>query len=789
MEQTPQNLPGNLDNFDVQKLLVGLLQNWYWIVICAVIGFALATIQLRYMNDVFTSKAHIKVLSNRETAEINIDLTRLTTKSSINLENEMAALKSFRLHREVVERLKINIRYFRLGRIQTLQLYSPPFVVEHRDDLDPGLRYNSFDVVITPTGYTITNADETAIMVEGYDFNDATPQFPITITAQDDAAEMARQTGNYLVTIASIEATAKRLSQNLTVELYGEFSDILTLSLNGYSTQFTESVINTLIEVYTEDGVKDRQEVSKRTIEFIDERFVYLATELDSIERNKKNYKQSNNLSIFTADAGATLRSQEVKDERRFEAETQLLLADILEKSLTTGSTFDLLPANIGLSSSAVNGLVDKYNTSVLEYNKLKSSAGGNNPTLQVLMATIQDLNTNIANSLTAYKAQLNEQLQQNLRAQQLVNSSFRALPNQEMVLRSIERQQNLKETLYILLLQKREEASIQMAIMTPNVKVVDYATSNSTPISPNRQRIKLIGLMLGMVIPIGIIALKEMLNNKVYQISDIAVYHPDATVVGEVPYLRKGEAKEGRDTHPVTESFRTMAHNLQFLWPDKTQTGKTVCVTSNIKGEGKTFVAYHLAMACAAMKKRVLLVGADLRNPQLHTLFGVDKNRSGLSNYLSDDSINWQDLLYKTDRAASLDVLFSGDIPPMPSVLLASDRFEQLINQLKQQYDLVIIDTAPVIPVADTLTFAAKADATISVARYAFTPKHLIEHAAKLEADKKLHNLVYVLNAIDFKRIFGYLYGYGYGYSYNYGYGYGYKAGEAKKPWYRFWG
>lgn len=780
----PSQAPQTDHIIDIPKLLRSFLRYWYWIVLSMLIGFGLAMLQLRYTNDVFSAQAHIKILNDRETAEINIDLTKMTTRSSINLENEMALLKSFKINKVVAERLKLHVNYFREGRIKTWQVYRAPFVVEYQPGIDTTYRNRSFAITVHSKGYTLTNSSAETMEVEGFYFDQANAEFPISITPRSGMNLSVDEAADYVVSINTVEAAAKRLSQQLAIELYGEFSDILSISLTGYDTAYIADVLNTLIEVYTQDGITDRQLVSKRTIEFIDERFMYLTSELDSIETNKKNYKQRNDVSIFMADAGATLSSQETKNDRLFAVETQMLLAAILEKSLTKNEDFVLLPADIGLTSTSVNNLVGQYNTAVLDYNKLKYSAGSGNPTVQILRETIIELNANIASSLSAYKSQLEETLQQNVKAQGKVSSAFEALPAKEMVLRSIERQQNLKESLYVLLLQKREEAAIQMAIMAPNVKVVDDAIASNSPISPNRKKIYILGIMLGLTLPLGIIVLSELLNNRVYERQDIEKLDAQASVIGEIPLMTTEAQSQPVFDEQSTEAFRTLAHNLNFLWSGDSKSGKLVSVSSSIKGEGKTFIAYHLARACAVMEKRVLLIGADLRNPQLHSMIGIDKSGLGLTDFLSGELSDWKSLCIQPDPERPLDVLLSGYIPPMPSVLLSSAKFLNWLKTLRQEYDLVIIDTAPMIPVADTLTFAAHTDALVNVVRSGFSKNDLVQHAAKLQKDKKINNLVYVLNGIDIKRA----YGYGYGYGYNYGYSYGYGSEAKRKAWYAFW-
>ncbi|MEO8934177.1 MAG: polysaccharide biosynthesis tyrosine autokinase, partial [Xanthomarina sp.] len=548
--------------------------------------------------------------------------------------------------------------------------------------------------------------------------------------------------------------------------------------------QQAQDILNTLIEVYTEDGILDKQEISKRTIMFIDQRFEFLTTELDSIELAKGSFKQDNNLSIFEADAASVIQKRSVKDEQLFEMETQLLLADVLEKSISNAVDFQLLPANIGLNSGPINNLVSDFNTALLEYHKWKASAGDSNPRVKILKQTILDLNANINSSLKGYKSQLEQSLKQNKRAQNQAQASFQTLPNKEKILRSIERQQLLKENLYLLLLQKREEAAINMAVTAGNVKVIDYGITNPIPVAPKRKIIYLGALLLGVFIPVGILYVKFLTNTKIYTSKDLEAINPDTPILVEIPVIPnvKKEQPGGVKNSQTEEAFRTLGHNLNFiLRTGSLDEGHVIAITSSVKGEGKTTVAFNLAQTYFQLKKNVLLVGADLRNPQLHPYINQSKDSAGLSNYLNDQEIRWEDLISNVATDSQrFDVLLSGEIPPMPSVLLSSKRFKDFLVEAKKHYDYVIVDTAPTLLVADTLTFINLVDFTLYVVRSGVTDKQLIDYSKKLIDQKKIPHMGYVINDMDYKG--------SYGYGYNYGYGYGYHADINPKAWYEFW-
>jgi capsular exopolysaccharide synthesis family protein len=361
-------------------------------------------------------------------------------------------------------------------------------------------------------------------------------------------------------------------------------------------------------------------------------------------------------------------------------------------------------------------------------------------------------------------------------------------IPTQEQEYRVIERQQKIKEGIYLYLIQKREETAIALYVTEPNAKIVDSGRANSNPISPNKFFYYFISLLVGFGLPLGVLYLIFLLDDKIYTGSDVEDKSKGIPVLAEIPKVLEG--KNG-DVQKL-EAFRTLLNNTNFITPDdKKQEGKVIYVTSAKKGEGKTFVAYNLATSYSNLDKKTILIGTDFRNPQLHKYLNVDKSANkGLSNYLHSDSYNWKNLvLSTTENDVKYDMLLAGDIPPNPTLLLSSERLAVFMSELRKEYEIIIVDTAPTLLVSDTLMISKYADTTLFVARSGITEKKLIQYAVKLKEEDKIKNVGYVVNSIDHSNTYGYGYGYGYGYAYGYNYGYGYGYGgdeEVVKPWYR---
>ena len=501
------------------------------------------------------------------------------------------------------------------------------------------------------------------------------------------------------------------------------------------------------------------------TSDFVDDRFIYLAKELDSIEVDKKDFKKSNNLVDLSTNSEISLAERLKTDEELFRVENQLALSELLISSLTDADA--LLPSNIGIDNVSVNNLIKEYNTVVLEKEKLISSAGENNPSVQLLVSKIKDLRININSSLQAYSNQLKVSLNQIKRRNQVFTSQVYQIPEKEKLLRAIERQQKIKESLYLLLLQKREEAAINLAITEPSLKVVEHALSSSRPISPKSNIVYAAALLLGLLMPFGVLYIMFMFDTKLHGKSDIEKLSQEIPVVAEIPKI-KGEDnifKNPNDRSGLAEAFRILGSNTNYILPQKDK-GKIIFCTSTIKGEGKTFISLNLSLALSSLNKRVLLIGADLRNPQVHSYLDLDKDEVGLSNYLHDNTIDWRsNLINGFENHANHSIMLSGSLPPNPAHLLTNGRFEELLNEASQEFDYVIVDTAPTILVTDTLLISQLADATLYITRANFTEKNLLDHSIELHKKKKLKNMAYVVNSVGAHKSYGYNYGYEYGY------------------------
>ncbi|GAB5565797.1 MAG: tyrosine-protein kinase [Winogradskyella sp.] len=759
-------------SLDIKSEIQRYVRYWPWFVLALVMFLASAFVYLRYAPRIYQTSAKIKILDESDGLELPTSAL-IFKRSNINLENEIEILTSYLILDRVVEELQLNTTFFEVGTIQTSQINQLPFAYEQLIHPDSILDNQSYELNTRTKSLTVTNlmTDE---VFEFPNFSTFNSEHDLPFNVDFNRKETNKRIEDtHIISYTRVKSEILLLKSKLEVEPIGERSDLLKLSIKGESKALSESIINKLIEVFNDDGIKDRQLVSQRTIDFIEERFAFLAKELDSIEISGEDFKESNNIVDVSTDVQMGLEQRMKSEEELFRIENQLLLSKSLENTIQLDGDSDLLPANIGLENSDINTYISEYNTAVMQRDKLAQSGAANNPSVQYANSEIERLRVNIKRSLKAYTEQLRLSLTQLQTRNQLISGKMAQIPNKERLFKAIQRQQKIKESLYLLLLQKREEAAINLAITEPSIKVVENALSGTFPISPKSNIVYAGALLAGLLLPFGILYLFFMLDTKVHSKEDIS---KDNTipVVAEIPEIKGKEKvnmifKNPNDRTIVAEAFRILSANVDYILPSETNKKHNVIYcTSTIKGEGKTYISLNLSLALSSINKKVLLIGADLRNPQIHTHIDADKGQPGLSNYLHDASFDWKEALVSGfEMHPNHHIMLSGTIPPNPAQLLTNGRFKELVDEARELYDYVIIDTAPTILVTDTLLISQYADATIYAVRANHTEKKLLDFSKNLSETGKLKNVAYVVNSVGASK--------SYGYSYNYGYGYGY--------------
>jgi len=762
----------NDKNVDLKHEIVRYLRFWPWFLLSLAIALTIAYFNLRYTPRIYSTSSKIKILDKSDGIELPTSAF-IFNRSNINLENEIEILTSYRIIEEVVDSLNLNTSFYEDGQILTSKLAKLPFQFKQLINSGSILKPSEFKIKVTAKNFEILNTQTQEILVfpdhNSYNKIHQLP-FEILLSNGKDLNNLIDKT--YIVKLQPLKRTVLSVKSKVKVATITQ-SDLLKLTISSQNKDWSELVLNGLIDVFNKDGINDRQLISKRTLDFIEERFVYLAVELDSIEISKKEFKQDNNLIDLPSDAQIGLQKESESELEVFRTESQIALTNLIIDALKNNQgSQGLLPVNIGLNNGGIVDLINQYNTAVLERDKYHVSGGLNNPIVKQLEATILDLKKNIDNSLQAYNSELKLTLNQLESRNKEFRGEVKKLPQKEKLLRAIERQQNIKESLFVYLLQKREEAAINLAITEASVKIVEYALSASSPISPNSKSIYITALLVGLLVPFGILYLIFMLDTKIHDKKDLEEKVKEAPIIGQIPVVKKTDNtifEDPNDRSMLAESFRILSSNVRYILPVNNDTkGKVIYCTSSIKGEGKTYISVNLSLALSSLNKKVLLIGADLRNPQIHSYTDKDKDNIGLSNYLHDPELHWKNLIIKGFKNhSSHDVLLSGNIPPNPAHLLTNGRFETLLNEVKEAYDYIIVDTAPTILVTDTMLISQFSDATIYLVRANFTEKNLLDFSKDLYTSGKLKNMAYVINSVGASK--------SHAYSYNYGYGYGY--------------
>ena len=773
---------------DIKKLVFSYLRYWYYFIFSVLICFFAVHYYLKHTTPIYQSEASIKIIDdskNNFTLPTSNGVTFLP-KSKINLDNEIEILKSYRILEKVCKNLNLDTRYFRVGYFNKFELWkNKPFTIEW---LQPASQIEkeavSFEFEFVEGGYKIINFNGNAID-KVYPFNSVQylNHIPYKLVFHKGFVLKSFLNQKYLISHSRFNETISELTNSVKIENVNDKVDVINISLLGSSNDKSEVVINEIIKQYDIDGINDRRLVYKRTINFINDRFKKIAKELDSIEIKKANYKKDNELIFLESDAGIVSDGKNDNSKDISQLETQIVLSKIIYQNLESDKKPSLLPSNIGVLDVAINDLITAYNSEVLDFDRLSITSGQNNPIRKGLVDKLADTKASILKSIRQYQQELEASIIKHSSIKNGINDRFGTMPFHEKVLNGIERQRNIKEALYLLLLQKREEAALNSAVINSSIKVVDYALTNMNPVSPKKNTLILGSVIVGLLIPFLVIYIIFLFDDKLNSKEDVTQFAKNKIIIAEIPHIESEDRMTSvNDRSFLGESFRILRTNLSYVLPLKVNgLGQVILVTSTIKGEGKTFTTVNLSISFSLLDKKVLLIGSDLRNPQLHNYVNINKNLIGLQDYLHDISVDWKSIVNKNQlNNANLDIIFSGKIPPNPAELLSNMRLADLIEEAKKEYDYIIIDSAPTLLVADTLLVSQLVDTTLYVIRAGFTPKKILEYSVGLSDKKKLKNMVYVINNIGVKDVYGY--NYRYSYKYNYGYGYGYNEEADKK-------
>ena len=784
------------EQVNIQELLFRYLIHWPWFVVSIIICIACAWGYLRLTTPIYNITATVLIKDEKKGGGANMssELEKMGldgfVSSSNNVDNEIEVLRSKSLAREVVNNLGLFVTYMDEDEFPSKELYhtSPVLVSLTHQEADKLPGRMEINMILQPTGAL---GVQITVGEKEYrkQFDKLPAVFPtdegtVAFFANNDTLsavcpENITKERHITAFINRPFSVSKGYVNSLSIAPTSKTTSVVVISLENTNTRRGRDYINKLLEMYNINANNDKNEVAQKTAEFIDERIGIISKELGSTEQDLENFKRSAGITDLSSEAQIALTGNAEYEKKRVENQTQINLVMDLQRYMK-GNEYEVLPSNIGLQDAASAGAIDRYNQMLVERKRLLRTSTENNPTIINLDTSIRAMRTNVQATLDATLKGLQITKEDLAREASRYSRRINDAPTQERQFVSIARQQEIKSGLYLMLLQKREENAITLAATANNAKIIDEALADDNPISPKKTIVYLAALVLGVGLPVGVIYLIGLTKFKIEGRADVEKL-TSLPVVGDIPLA---DEKTGsiavfeNQNNLMSETFRNVRTNLQFML----ENGKNVIlVTSTISGEGKSFISANLAISLSLLGKKVVIVGLDIRKPGLNKVFNIPKKEHGITQYLTNTTANLMDFVQPSDINKNLFILPGGTVPPNPTELLARGGLEKAIETLKANFDYVILDTAPVGMVTDTLLIGRVADLSVYVCRADYTHKAEFTLINELAENNKLPNLCIAVNGLDLNsRKYGYYYGYGkygkyYGYGKRYGYGYGY--------------
>jgi tyrosine-protein kinase Etk/Wzc len=780
----------NKENYDMyfeepegiafRTILDRYLKYWPWFAACVGACMFAGILYLSFAKSTYKAVATIIIEGEKSKGPSAgsgfADLSLFSGLSTSSIENELGLLRSKRLMFNTVKALDLNVRYERAEGFFTKEYYkNSPFVIRTAS-LDDDLLNNAIKLEVNEFTIKHLNDKEVEIVLKN---NDTTilskigeivdlEYIKFFVEPNENMQYRVDDDGEFKsvrVLVYGIENIASSLATRLNVSLMDKNSTMIQLGLVDQYPLRAKDVLDQLVFEYNKEAIEDKDLIARNTAFFIDERLAIINSELDSVETGKEKFKESNLLTDIAAESQLIVKNVSDYNNEQQRISTELELTSALISHLKNNSS-SLLPTNMGIEDSGTNGLIQEFNSKVLERNRLLKSASDQNPIVVGLTNEINQIRGNVMESLNRMKYSLGIKKNNLDRQSGVLASQISDVPAQERAYRGIERQQNIKESLYLFLLQKREENSLSLAASAPKAKIVDKAYSLKAAVSPNSKIVVMGALLLGLFIPFMALSVISLLNDKLLNNEDVKKQTNDLVLLGELPHIvsKQSSVIEPNKRTVLSESFNFLASSIQHFVEDidATEGAKCIFITSSLKGEGKTFTSVNLGITLASEGNRVLVIGGDLRNPQLHRYQNNADKLNGLSTYLSDASLIIQDYIQDTDLHQNLKFMYTGTIPNNPIQLLKSVKLGHMFKELKNHFDYIIVDTAPVLQLADTFVMSKYADLTLYMLRANVTKKSFVGLIEEIEKSRKLKNLALVLNDVKSKDS-----SYGYGYDY----------------------
>lgn len=776
-----KKLEAKSNPINLRELISPFLMRWHFYVITGTIGFIITFLYLHYTIPIYRNSASLLINEekNNNTSEgITILEDLELTQSSSNLMNEMEIMKANSVLEPVIDSLHLNISTFLIGhnsKLRRQEMFSRlpikfTYIYQTQEQYDemPGFKF--FVEINSQGNYvfeSVAGARKKVKFGDTIDFPKQGMQFVFTKTKYFNDQWFDKR---FEYNLIAKEKAVSKLASDVLIERKNKESSVVTLSIEGMNEDKNRAILTKLIESYQRDALNDRNIVKTNTSEFIKERIKFLLEELNEVEISGEFYKTKKRIVNFDIDVNEFIESKSMAEKNVTDVSIQLNLVNILSDYLKGIEGFEeLLPANIGFDDQNINDMTDQYNKLILDRKKLLQTSKQSNPLVQKAEAQLVSLKESIDKSLRNLKRIFEYKLKSYNKEYNKFDSELSTMPKFEREYRTILRQQQIKESLYLYLLQKREENEIELAASVTNIKLITPPSAHGTLIGPQRGSLLLYTLALSLIIPTLLIYIIDFFDNKLQGEKDLI----GLTVIGQIPRSKTvNSIIKQNDRSFISEAFRMMRANLNF-YLNKGNKCSVIAVSSTIPNEGKTFISINLAQTLASVGNKVVIVGLDLRMPKLKDYFDI-VDKTGVSNFIVDEGIEVDSIIRPFPENESLFIINAGDVPPNPAEILLKPRFKDLIAQLKERFDYVIMDTSPIGIISDCLPVVKnEADMLLYVMRVGFLDKKLIEVPMSLKDDEIVKNIAVVLNYTEpIEKRYGNSYKYGYGYGYTYGYG-----------------
>lgn len=788
-KKTPAGKPAD-DFIRIQDLWNMFVPKWYWFAISLFITLTIAVLYLLSTPPIYTRTAAILVKDNSKSSSstgVTSDFSDLGIfKSNTNINNELLTLKSPTLMTEVVNRLGLNETFTIRKGLKNVDLYKvSPVTITFCDKVETPLSFNikflskeafaisELEISGEDTGETLSAQMGDSIQ---------TPAGIMIISPTPELTDAFIGTSVRYVR-GSVRAATDTYTNALIAELGNEDATIINLSINDTSIRKAEDILNTLIEVYNENWIRDKNQIAVSTSQFISDRLGVIESELGHVDENISSYKSEHLLPDVQA-ASSLYMAQSAENKKELSMlNNQLSTAQYIRRELNTKQLDQTLPANSGIVSANIETQISEYNNLVLDRNRLIANSSEKNPLVKNMASSLQSMQRTIIQSVDNLIVSLNTQIRSLRTQEEATTNRLASNPNQAKYLLSVERQQKVKEELYLYLLQKREENELSQAFTAYNTRLITAPRGSMFPTAPRKMNILLVAFAVGLLVPAVGIFMKENMNTKVRGRKDLE--NLSIPFIGEIPQYSGTKKKWWEFKHQkwqdmktivvnegnrniINEAFRVLRSNMDFM-ASKDSNQHVFVLTSFNPGSGKSFLAINIAISFAIKKKKILVIDGDLRHRTVSSY--VDSPDKGLSDYLNNQIEDWKEIIVSYKGYTNLHILPIGTVPPNPTELLEDSKLSALIEALRPEYDYIFIDCPPIDIVADAQIIEKWADRTIFVVRSGLLDRSMLSELENMYTGKRFKNLSMILNGTESTGgRYGYRYGYHYGYASYYG-------------------